>query len=157
MFIIVYGGGRSFADHIPEYASGASREVLAAREDGAIVTLLRDTRLQRVFVTATAHLHWDPRWPDVKLLQVRRGAATIICAELSVQTLPAEPETQTPGASRAAPHGGQLAVAHADGICLVWMHVKWVHNCGMRCVTRGMWLQAQILSERVGVFLPPHR
>lgn len=66
---------RRFADHIPGYASAEAVEggpgaLLAEREDGAILALLRDTKLQRDFVAATAHLHWDPRWPDVKLLQV---------------------------------------------------------------------------------------
>ena len=36
-----------------------------------MVALLLDRRLRRRFVMAATHLHWDPRWPDVKLLQVR--------------------------------------------------------------------------------------
>jgi hypothetical protein len=35
-----------------------------------VLALCRDAVLGRRFVAAVTHLHWDPRWPDVKLCQV---------------------------------------------------------------------------------------
>ena len=35
-----------------------------------MLALCQDAVLGRRFVAAVTHLHWDPRWPDVKLCQV---------------------------------------------------------------------------------------
>ena len=43
---------------------------MEARQDGAVLALCQDAVLGRRFVAAVTHLHWDPRWPDVKLCQV---------------------------------------------------------------------------------------
>lgn len=49
---------------------GACRWELEAKEDGAVLALCRDVALGRQFLASVTHLHWDPRWPDVKLCQV---------------------------------------------------------------------------------------
>lgn len=62
---------RRFADHIPpSWPTGACRSEVQSRQDGAVLALCRDVVLERQFVAAVTHLHFDPRWPDVKLCQV---------------------------------------------------------------------------------------
>lgn len=63
------------ADHLDAAVAAAAagsrcEEVLTAREDGAVMALVRDIVTGRQFGVIGTHLFWDPAWPDVKLLQV---------------------------------------------------------------------------------------
>ena len=63
------------ADHLDADVAAAAAgsrcaKVLTAREDGAVMALVRDTVTGRRFGVICTHLFWDPAWPDVKLLQV---------------------------------------------------------------------------------------
>jgi CCR4-NOT transcription complex subunit 6 len=74
-----------FGDLVPEHLAAASGSQAAAgrtkfwravaeREDGAVLALLRDKQAGRVLLAASAHLFWDPRWPDAKAAQ-----AALLC------------------------------------------------------------------------------
>ncbi|KAK9810006.1 hypothetical protein WJX72_003259 [[Myrmecia] bisecta] len=66
-----------FGNHVAPSKAGPFWDQVRAREDGAVLALLRDTQSKRVFCAASLHLFWDPHFPDVKAAQ-----AAIVCAQI---------------------------------------------------------------------------
>eukprot|EP00887_Chlorella_sp_A99_P006946 scaffold2.g6946.t1 len=120
-------GAPGRADHRPRPATPSRREVadspfwqlVASKEDGAVVALLEEPDSGRRIVAAATHLHWDPRHPDVKASgRCGRSVAAECSWGLPVRPprrLPATTPPVAPPACRLArrgPHPPQLAQAH---------------------------------------------